>query len=100
MSSGRNPFCVVLNKAPFGVSVASFSIDVSTLLSNIFSTEMFLTFLSATKVSGEILYCIIKCGYSEFKSKDMTHLCKPTCGFLSHMHLQIFQFYSFVPFVV
>ena len=31
MSSGKNPFSVVLNKAPFGVSVTSFNIDVSTV---------------------------------------------------------------------
>ena len=31
-------------------------------------------------VSGETLYCIIKCGYNEFKSNDTTHSCIPTIG--------------------
>ena len=35
-------------------------------------------------VSGLILYCIIKCGYKLFKSKDITHLCSPTIGSLTY----------------
>ena len=31
-------------------------------------------------VSGDMLYCIIRCGYSEFKSNDTTQSWKPTLG--------------------
>ena len=39
------------------------------------STEILWGKLSFIKVSTEILYCIIKCGYKLFKSNDITQLC-------------------------
>jgi len=76
--SGKKPFLSVLNKAPFGVIVVFSNTEVSTDLFSILSTFILGTVLSLFNVSGEILYCIIKCGYRLFKSKDTTHLCSPT----------------------
>src|SRR6056300_824409 len=86
--SGKNPIILVLNNAPFGVQVTSagFRRDKSCCFCNNSLTDFSESnpIVFGRSVSGEILYCIIRCGYREFKSKDRTHLCCPTCGSLTY----------------
>ena len=81
ISSGRNPRLSLRKNAPFGViqcSVGLLALPASSL-----STSP-VTGLLGTSVSGDMLYCIIRWGYSEFKSNDITHLCIPTIGSLTY----------------
>ena len=77
INSGRNPRLSLRKNAPLGVMQCFVLLVI--LPSKILSTRPS-CFLLGSNVSGDILYCMIKCGYSEFKSNDITHLCIPTCG--------------------
>ena len=79
--SGRNPRLSLRKNAPFGVIQCSVSFRA--LPSSNLSTSP-VTGSLGISVSGDMLYCMIRWGYSEFKSKLITHLCIPTCGSLTY----------------
>ena len=93
--SGRNPLLSFLKKAPFGVM--QYSLGPINFPSRILSTIPSSGFPPPlTKVSGEILYCIIKCGYREFKSNDITQLCIPTSGSFTYAPSYFSTFSAFI----
>ena len=92
ISSGRNPLMSLRKNAPLGVMQYSVLLRTSPLrsLSTIpFSNSAPLL----TRVSGDMLYCMIRCGYSELRSNDTTQLCIPTSGSLTYApsYLSVFS---------
>src|SRR5210317_1949983 len=84
---GKKPNLDLSNNAPFGVihKFSSFREDRSYSCDNKVSTGLLPKLICLScNVSGEILYCMIKCGYREFKSKERTQSCCPTCGSLTY----------------
>ena len=80
-SLGKKPSLSVLNNAPLGVIVAP---SVLRYVRGVDSFNILFTVIPFDFIpiifSGEILYCIIKCGYSELMSNETIQLCIPTNG--------------------